>query len=133
MRHARAESISKLSYRPKFLHYYREAILPGWLPVARRPHATLLMGHLNLTHHEAFMPLLQRMATEDIGTVVMEAFARIEATEVTAQATAQMSPEDLKVVIDAAIREAGGGGKPRRQPGHRRGGMACPARRRRQR
>src|SRR5262245_4738465 len=27
MRHARAVSIPKLSYRPKFLHYYREAYI----------------------------------------------------------------------------------------------------------
>jgi hypothetical protein len=34
-------------------------ILPGWLPVAERPHATLLMDHLDVRHHEPFVPLLQ--------------------------------------------------------------------------
>jgi hypothetical protein len=54
------------------------ALLPGWLPWAKAPHATLLMGHLDRRHHEQFVPLLMRMATEDIGTVVMEAFERVE-------------------------------------------------------
>jgi hypothetical protein len=34
--------------------------------------------HQHCRHHEAFVPLLQRMATEDIGTVAMEAFERVE-------------------------------------------------------
>jgi hypothetical protein len=54
------------------------AILPGWLPVPNRPHATLLMEHLDRRHHEAFVPLLMRMATEDIGTVAMEAFEGVD-------------------------------------------------------
>jgi hypothetical protein len=53
------------------------AILPGWLPVPNVPHATLLMEHLDICHHESFVPLLRRMATEGIGTVAMEAFERV--------------------------------------------------------
>src|SRR5262245_49702404 len=48
------------------------AILPGWLPWARAPHPTLLMGHLQLRHRAEFRPLLARMATEDIDAVAME-------------------------------------------------------------
>jgi hypothetical protein len=35
------------------------------------------MEHLDICHHESFVPLLRRMATEDIGTVAMEAFERV--------------------------------------------------------
>ena len=38
------------------------------------------MNHLDLRHHEAFVPLLRRMATEDIRTVAMEAFEPVEVT-----------------------------------------------------
>ena len=38
-------------------------VLPGWLPVANRPHATLLMEHLDRCHHAEFIPLLRRMVT----------------------------------------------------------------------
>jgi hypothetical protein len=59
-------------------HYH--VILPGWLPVAKAPHATLLMDRLQWCYPAEFRPMLQRMATEDIGPVVMEAFVRVEPT-----------------------------------------------------
>jgi hypothetical protein len=66
---------------PQHTKHYRcrlcGAILPGWLPVPNVPHAPLLMEHLDRMHLEAFRPLLQRMATEDIGTVAMKAFERV--------------------------------------------------------
>jgi hypothetical protein len=52
-------------------------LLDGWLPWARAPHTTLLMGHLGTRHPVEFSPLLTRMATEDLGTVAMEACARV--------------------------------------------------------
>jgi hypothetical protein len=53
------------------------AILPSWLPVANVPHATLLMEHLDRRHPAEFAPLLQRMATEDLEMVAMDAFERV--------------------------------------------------------
>jgi hypothetical protein len=35
------------------------------------------MDHLGRRHPVEFSPLLRRMATEDIGTVAMEAFERV--------------------------------------------------------
>jgi len=55
-----------------------DAVLPGRLPWAKAPHATLLMAHLQYRHPEDFRPLLQRMATEDLDVVVMEACARVK-------------------------------------------------------
>jgi hypothetical protein len=54
------------------------ALLPGWLPVPHVPHASLLIEHPDRRYPAEFRPLLRRMATEDIETVVMEAFARME-------------------------------------------------------
>jgi hypothetical protein len=41
------------------------------------PDAALLMDHLGTRHPVEFAPLLQRMATGDLGTVVMELFERV--------------------------------------------------------
>jgi hypothetical protein len=67
-----------MSQSPHVRCRHCDAVLPGWLPWAKRPHATLLMGYLQLRHPEAFRPLLARMATEPIDRVVMEAFARVQ-------------------------------------------------------
>src|SRR5262249_35868689 len=77
------------------------AILPGWLPWAHAPHASILVAHLQHRHPAAFSQMLQRMATEDIEAVVMEAFERLEAAEVTARLMASISAEDLRALIDA--------------------------------
>jgi hypothetical protein len=53
-------------------------VLPGWLRVFNRPHGALLLHHLSAMHRDEVKPLLERMRTEDIGTVAMEAFERIE-------------------------------------------------------
>jgi hypothetical protein len=56
-------------------------VLPGWLVVPDVPDGALLLGHLSRVHREACTPYLQRMATEDIGTVAMDCFERVEASE----------------------------------------------------
>jgi hypothetical protein len=63
-------------------HYrcrYCGATLPAWLPVARRPNGAMLLYHLSQQHSDQVGPYLERMRTEDIGTVAAEAFELIEA------------------------------------------------------
>jgi hypothetical protein len=60
-------------------------VLPGWLVVPDVPDGALLLQHLAALHRTEFKPYLARMATEDIGTVAMELFERVEAP----------SPEDV--------------------------------------
>jgi hypothetical protein len=56
------------------------AILPGWLVVFDEPDGTMLLHHLRMDHRTEVGVYLDRMhRTEDIGTVAMEAFERIEA------------------------------------------------------
>jgi hypothetical protein len=54
------------------------AILPGWLRVFNRPHGAMLLNHLSAMHPAEVGPYLERMRTEDIGTMAMEAFERVE-------------------------------------------------------
>ena len=56
------------------------AIFTSWLPVPNMRHAALLMDHLSRCHLVTFIPLRRRMATEDLGTVAMEAFAQLGTT-----------------------------------------------------
>jgi hypothetical protein len=63
-------------------HYrcrYCGATLPAWLPVARRPNGAMLLYHLSEQHSDQVGAYLERMRTEDIGTVAAEAFELIEA------------------------------------------------------
>jgi hypothetical protein len=46
----------------------------AWLPVAKRPDAVMLLGHLSQDHSDHLGPNLERMRTEDITTVAAEAF-----------------------------------------------------------
>jgi hypothetical protein len=55
-----------------------QTILAGWLPLPDVPDGALRRHHLVARHLAAATPLLRRMATEDIGTVAMEAFEWIE-------------------------------------------------------
>ena len=55
-----------------------QAILPGWFRLGDRPHSSLLIHHMGHMHAEAFRPYSQRMEHEDIGTVVMELFERVQ-------------------------------------------------------
>jgi hypothetical protein len=53
------------------------AVLPGWRRLPNRPDGALLLHYLANWHMAEPRPLLQRMETEDIGTVAMEAFERV--------------------------------------------------------
>jgi hypothetical protein len=52
--------------------------LPAWLPVAKRPNGAMLLYHLSQQHPDRVGPYLDRMRTEDIGTVAAEAFEIVE-------------------------------------------------------
>jgi hypothetical protein len=49
-------------------------LLPAWLPVAQRPDGAMLLAHLSQQHPDQVGPYLERMRTEDIGTVAAEVF-----------------------------------------------------------
>jgi hypothetical protein len=54
-------------------------VFRGLLPIDYKPDGAMLLHHLSAMHRAEVKPLLERMRTEDIGTVAMEAFERIEA------------------------------------------------------
>jgi hypothetical protein len=56
---------------------YCGSVLPGWLPVQDEPNGTMLLNHLSMMHPDQVGPYFERMRTEDVGTVAMEAFERI--------------------------------------------------------
>jgi hypothetical protein len=51
---------------------------PAWLPVAKRPDGALLLHHLSQHHPQEVGPYLQRMETECINTVVVEAYEEVQ-------------------------------------------------------
>jgi hypothetical protein len=53
-------------------------VLPGWLPIPNAPECAMLLHHLGAEHLAEAQPSLVRMETEEIDTVVMDAFDRIE-------------------------------------------------------
>ena len=57
-----------------------QKILPGWRCVPDSPHSAMRLHLLGTMHRNEFRPSLKRMATECIGTVVMELFERVEGT-----------------------------------------------------
>jgi len=65
---------SRKRYRCRFCG----ALLPAWLPVAKRPDGAMLLYHLGQHHPDQVGPYLQRMETECIDTVVVEAFEVVE-------------------------------------------------------
>jgi hypothetical protein len=54
------------------------ALLPAWLPVAKRPEASMLLYHLSQHHLKEAGPYLQRMETECIDRVLSELFEAVE-------------------------------------------------------
>ena len=64
--------------RKRYRCHYCSVILPAWLPVAKRPDGAMLLYHLSQQHMDQITPYLERMRTEDIGTVAAEAFEVIE-------------------------------------------------------
>jgi hypothetical protein len=55
--------------------------LPAWLPVPKRPEASMLLYHLGQQHLEEVRPYLQRMETECIDAVLNELYEMIEGEE----------------------------------------------------
>jgi hypothetical protein len=53
-------------------------MLPGWLRVPNQPDGAMLLNHLSMRHPDEVGPYLRRVETEEIDTVVMEAFERVE-------------------------------------------------------
>lgn len=60
---------------------YCRAILPAWLPMAKQPDGAMLLYYLSQQQPDQVVPYLERMRTEDIGTVVVEAFEIVEGNE----------------------------------------------------
>jgi hypothetical protein len=56
-----------------------QGMLPGWWLIPNIPNGAMLLYHLSQMHPAELTPLLTRRETEDIGTVVMDAFERVEA------------------------------------------------------
>jgi hypothetical protein len=59
--------------RRRYRCRYCGALLPAWLPVAKRPEGSMLLYHLGQDHLEAVGPYLRRMETESIDRVLEEA------------------------------------------------------------
>jgi hypothetical protein len=53
-------------------------VFRGLLPIDYQPDGAMLLHHLSWDHPDQVGPYLRRMETEDIGTVAMEAFERVE-------------------------------------------------------
>ena len=68
--------------QPEAHQHYRcrvcGATLPAWLPAAKRPNGAMLLGHLSQQHPDRAGSYLERMRTEDIGTVAAEAYELVE-------------------------------------------------------
>jgi hypothetical protein len=54
------------------------AVLPAWLPVAKRPEGAMLLYHLGQHHLAEAAPYLQCMETESIDRVLAELFEGVE-------------------------------------------------------
>jgi hypothetical protein len=52
-------------------------VLPAWLPVAKRPEASMLLYHLSQLHPDQG-PYLERMRIECIATLAAEVFEVVE-------------------------------------------------------
>jgi len=64
--------------RRRYRCRYCGALLPAWLPVAKRPEASMLLYHLGQDHLEAAGPYLRRMETESMNRVLAELFEGVE-------------------------------------------------------
>jgi hypothetical protein len=56
-------------------------VLPGWLPVTKRPKGSMLLYHLSQHYPDQVRPYLERMRTECIATGAVEAFEVVEEDE----------------------------------------------------
>jgi hypothetical protein len=57
---------------------YCGAIPSAWVPVAKRPDGAMLLYLLSQQHPDQVGPYLDRMRTEDIGTVAVQAYEIIQ-------------------------------------------------------
>jgi hypothetical protein len=58
------------------------ALLPAWLPVAKRPNGAMLLGHLGQDHPDQVGPYLAKMAAgADIAETAAEAYEVVEADQ----------------------------------------------------
>ena len=64
-------------YRGRFC----SALLPAWLPVAKRPEASMLLYHLGQDHRAEVGPYLRRMESECIEREHLELFEVAEGAD----------------------------------------------------
>jgi hypothetical protein len=57
------------------------AILPAWLPIAKRPDEAILLYHLSQHHPNQVGPYLERMRTKCIATVAAETYEVVDEYE----------------------------------------------------
>jgi hypothetical protein len=67
--------------RKRYRCIFCGAVLPAWLPVAKRHEGSMLLYHLSHHHPGQVGPYLRRIATEDITTVAAEAHEVVEENE----------------------------------------------------
>jgi len=71
-----------MARRRRYRCRFCDAVLPAWLPVAKRPEGAMLLGHLSQQHPDQVGGYLDRMrGSEDIGTVAAQAFEVVDAEE----------------------------------------------------
>jgi hypothetical protein len=71
-----------MTSRKRFRYRFCSAVLPAWLPVAKRLDGAMLLYHLSAMHPTEIGPYLERMCTEDIAETAAEAFEVVEEDEV---------------------------------------------------
>jgi hypothetical protein len=96
-----------MTTRKRFKCRFCGAMLPAWLPVVQRPEASMLLYHLGQHHLEEVGPYLQRMETECITTVVVDAYEVVESRKVT-----------VCELRRDGVQEDGGAGLDGRSPSH---------------
>jgi hypothetical protein len=68
-----------MSTRPHYCCRHCGVLLPGWLPVLKRPNGALLLGHLGQAHRDQVGAYLARMGgDDDIGEIAAEAYELVE-------------------------------------------------------
>jgi hypothetical protein len=68
--------------RQRFRCRFCGVVFSAWLSAPGEPDGAMLLGHLDQRHPDRVGACLDRMRTEDITTVVVEAFEVIEEDEI---------------------------------------------------
>jgi len=68
-----------MSPRPRYRCRFCGALLPAWLPVAKRPEGAMLLYHLGQHHLAEAAPYLTRMEIESIDAVLLELYELVAA------------------------------------------------------